>query len=184
MYFVSSVLLMRMNLPLMYRKAITEVHACDAGLVAQGMREVRYLAPVARVAPLSCGVAQTRQQRRVDGTVGRLADGRSIVVLRVRARPPRRNAAPNTHPPSISHPTGGPFPPVPACPGLYPLESRRVPVCLCVCAKSRVSVCTGNYALQLRGLEVPAARASARRSRVPCSRVPCSGHTGAQGAGS
>ena len=32
MYFVSSVLLMRMNLPLMYRKAITEVHACDAGM--------------------------------------------------------------------------------------------------------------------------------------------------------
>jgi hypothetical protein len=35
MYFVSSVLLMRMNLPLMYRKAITEVHACDASHVAQ-----------------------------------------------------------------------------------------------------------------------------------------------------
>ena len=32
MYFVSSVPLMRMNLPPMYRKAIPEVHACDAGM--------------------------------------------------------------------------------------------------------------------------------------------------------
>ena len=57
-------------------------------LLRNGMREVRYLARVARVAPLSSRVAKTRQQRRMDGTVGRLPDGRSLVVIRVRARPP------------------------------------------------------------------------------------------------